>query len=366
MVRQKLTPMRMNKNLKYTFGLLTALPILVSCATTASSLEMATEYPKVGEVETTQRLVDALSQSIVSRYEGRTVLRDAHPKHHGCVRATVEIPKLPEKLSVGLFNNPGTYPAWIRYSTASETVDSDKSKAMLGMAVKVMGVEGEKLKGDEKFTQDILLLSHPVLPIRNAEDFLEVVDEKIWFFINPLDPHFHELGIVLASKVHHTSPLDTRYWSTTPYAFGANRAVKYSAKPCPSLPATLPKTLSDDYLQSAMSEQLSSDSRCFTLMVQFQTNANTMPLEDASIVWDETISPFQKVATITIPSQHFESQAQMEFCENISMDPWHSLVEHRPLGSINRARKEVYDEISKLRHLSNEVKPTEPTGDEEF
>jgi hypothetical protein len=32
-------------------------------------------------------------------------------------------------------------------------------------------------------------------------------------------------------KVHPTSPVDIRYWSTTPYLFGPERAAKYSVVP---------------------------------------------------------------------------------------------------------------------------------------
>jgi hypothetical protein len=344
------------------------MPLIASCATTLDTLQIAREYPKTNEDKTTQDLIKSLKQSITKKYKGRTMLRDAHPKHHGCVNAQLSVPELPPALRVGLFRQPGEYSAWIRYSTATESVDHDKQKAMLGMAVKVMGVNGEKLLEDEKDadTQDILMLSHPVLPIRNAESFLEVVNEKIWFFANPFDLHLHELGIALDSRKHHATPLEIRYWSTTPYLFGNEKAIKYSTKPCANPSQDLPKKLTENYLREAMSKQLEQGEVCYDLMVQFQTDANTMPIEDATIAWDETISPFQKVARIIIPRQDFDSDKQMKFCENISMTPWHSLAEHRPLGSINRARKDVYREISKFRHDKNNAPHQEPKGTELF
>ncbi|RUM93643.1 MAG: catalase [Thiothrix sp.] len=357
-----------NKKLKYTHIILCSVLLITSCTTTPAALEIAREYPKPGEKETTQGLINSLTKNIIEKYAGTTMLRDAHPKHHGCVRAQFSVPKLPPELRVGLFRQPGEYSSWIRYSTATESVDHDKQKAMLGMAVKVIGVDGEKLLEDEKNagTQDILMLSHPVLPIRNAEDFLEVVNEKVWFFANPFDLHLHELGIAMDSRKHHTSPLEIRYWSTTPYSFGEGKAIKYSAKPCTNTPHELPKKLAENYLQETMIKQLEQNEVCYDLMVQLQTDANTMPIEDATIVWNEATSPFQKVARITIPSQEFSSDKQMEFCENISMTPWHSLVEHRPLGSINRARKDVYREISNFRHNKNNTPQQEPTGLELF
>ena len=66
------------------------------------------------------------------------------------------------------------------------------------------------------------------------------------------------------------------------------------------------------------------------------------------------------------PSQSFSSEAQKNFCENISFNPGHSLVDHEPLGGINRARKVVMKDISDLRLMKNGVKRFEPTGHEEF
>jgi hypothetical protein len=40
--------------------------------------------------------------------------------------------------------------------------------------------------------------------------------------------------------------------------------------------------------------------------------------------------------------------------------PWHALPEHKPLGSINRLRKVVYERISLTRHVLNNTDRTEP------
>ena len=91
-----------------------------------------------------------------------------------------------------------------------------------------------------------------------------------------------------------------------------------------------------------------------------------MPVEDPTIVWDEIKAPFIEVATIRIPKQQFNSEAQQTFCENLSYTPWHALAEHRPVGGINRVRKTVYEGISLLRHKLNKAPRVEPTGNEAF
>jgi hypothetical protein len=48
------------------------------------------------------------------------VQRQQHAKHHGCVRAVIEIePNLPQELRIGQFKEPASYRAWVRFSNAS-------------------------------------------------------------------------------------------------------------------------------------------------------------------------------------------------------------------------------------------------------
>lgn len=56
----------------------------------------------------------------------------------------------------------------------------------------------------------------------------------------------------------------------------------------------------------------------------------------------------------------------LEFCQNLAFNPWRSYPEHRPLGGINRVRKDVYQKLAEFRHHRNGVTYAEPTGDETF
>jgi hypothetical protein len=77
------------------------------------------------------------------------------------------------------------------------------------------------------------------------------------------------------------------------------------------------------------------------------------------VPWD---TDFVRVATIVIPPQDFTMAEQMDFCENLSFTPWHSLPEHEPLGAINLVRKPVYDTGSAERHRLRNVERKEPAG----
>jgi hypothetical protein len=104
-----------------------------------------------------------------------------------------------------------------------------------------------------------------------------------------------------------------------------------------------------------MKKQLSIAPAEFLFSIQLQADPQSMPIEDASICWDERVSPFVPVATLRIPMQDFDTSTRNSQGENMRFSPWHCLPVHRPLGSINRARRMVYHAISELRRRVNGV-----------
>ena len=97
-------------------------------------------------------------------------------------------------------------------------------------------------------------------------------------------------------------------------------------------------------------------------MVQVQTDAFLMPIEDATVKWPEDLSPYVPVARLRLAAQRFDSDEQLAFADVLRYNPWHSLPEHKPLGNSNRARKQMYWELARLRQAMNQVEHIEPTG----
>ncbi len=298
--------------------------------------------------------------------------RDAHPKSHGCVQAQFIVPSdLPDYLRVGLFAAPGTFNAWIRYSNGAPKPAADSRPDVRGMAIKVEGVPGTKLLEDElqATTQDFVLCNHHAFFVKDPADYVSFVSNfmngKPLSFVfpelNPLQWRLREVWNLANGLLKSIpSPTEIRYWSQTPYRFG-DTAVKYSVVPrsVPKVPA-LPK--SDNRLREMLVAQLAAGDVVLDFMVQPQGSPDTMPIEDPRIRWSETESPFIKVATIVIRAQEFDTPERREFDENLSFTPWHALPEHEPLGGINRARRAVYQAISRLRHETNGVARVEPTA----
>jgi hypothetical protein len=109
-----------------------------------------------------------------------------------------------------------------------------------------------------------------------------------------------------------------------------------------------------------MAEKLKKEEAIFDFLVQLRTHPATMPVEDATAEWDETDSPYRKIATLRIARQDFASFEQRTFGENLSFSPWHAVVEHRPLGGINRARRLIYEAMAGRRLELNGVAKREP------
>lgn len=296
--------------------------------------------------------------------------RDAHVKAHGCVRAEVDVlPNLPEHLARGVFAAPHTFRAWIRFSSSADHVQRDRKPDGRGMAIKLMGVPGEKLLPglEHETTQDFVLIDYPEFVVRDAADYIEFTHDStaghpLRFFVSHGGRRIPQLKIaehIALQKIR--SPLDPSYYSMTPYLLGEGQAVKYGARPCAPRDDDAARCGSD-FLRWNLVDDLAEHGACFELQVQVQTDARTMPIEDPTVRWDPRASPYRAVARITIPPQRFDTLETDEMCEALSFNPWHALPEHRPLGGINRVRKAVYATIAALRHDLDGVRAIEPTS----
>jgi len=241
------------------------------------------------------------------------------------------------------------------------------------MAIKLMGVDGDMIMASERHagTQDFILANSRVFFCRNAEDYVLLAaaaaqGKFLSFFLgrNPAKWRIRELvNVLIATKQKVDDPLQTRYWSQTPFALGPH-AVKYAASPTSAPTDGGNPSGSPNYLEDAMVRRLDAGDCHFDFMVQVQTDPARMPVEDPTKRWSERRSPFRKVASIRIPSQDFTSEARKAFAENLSFTPWHALPEHQPLGGINRVRRAVYDAVSEFRHEKKGVARHEPSPDD--
>jgi hypothetical protein len=326
------------------------------------------------EAEMTAAIVDAMSAFTHRTYDhALPAQRAGNTKTYGVVRAEVEVsPDLPAGLRHGLFATPRRYPAWVRFAGPGPLAPPDlEDNGILSIGVKVMGVPGKKLLDDEQWTQDLTGISAPTFTTPTVAENVKLQRRigdgtPILYFLHPRDSHLLD-GLMqgLYAKTH-TNPLYEQYWSCSSYRLGDEQAIHYSIRPRRLARTRMPRHPSDDYLREAMVATLAHTHVDFDIVVQRQTDARRMPIEDDGVEWPESLSPFVPVATLHVPAQRFDSDRQLAFADNLSYNPWHSLAAHRPLGSQNRARRVIYAELSALRQRMNGTPHVEPTGDESF
>jgi hypothetical protein len=353
---------------------MSAVQAVVKARRQDAGLGLAEERILPGEDEAVASIIESMSTFTRRAYgDHPPALRAGNTKTYGAVRATFEVdPGLPDHLKRGVLAECRSYPAWVRFASGAPLTPPDVDGiGIMSMAVKLMDVPGMKLLDDEQHTQDFTGLTTPTFATPHVVDNAQLQKHNLegrglFYFLGPRHPHLLDGLMQLAYAKTQANPLQEPYYSCTPYLLGEGQAVQFLLKPQNVASRRPPKHFTPDYLQAAMVDTLQSQQVVFEVLVQVQTDAHAMPIEDATVIWPLRLSPRVRVARIVIPRQSFDSPAQMLFAERLSYNPWHSLEDHRPLGNQNRARRTMYRELSRLRHEMNGWPPLEPTGREEF
>ncbi len=349
---------------------------LINARRPNEGLRLAEEKPLPDEEAYLDSIIASFQAQMKGLWKPGRFERGGNTKTHGIVRGEFMVhDNLPAQLRHGIYAQPRTYRAWVRFSGPGPYITPDiDDVGFMSISIKLMGVPGPKLMEEEKFTQDMFGVSTPtfVTPDTKANAQLQVQSRKntqIYYFLNFDTPHFLDFIMQALWIKTQSSPFEAPYFSCVPYLLGEGQAMQYSIwprstrrTPIPRLPLRPP----DDYLRNAMAGSLAKEDVEFDIRLQRQTDAYLMPLENNAVLWPEKLSPRQTVATLRIPRQKFDSPAQLEFARQLSYNPWHCIPEHRPLGNQSRARGRMYDTLSKLRHTMNNVPLYEPTGDEVF
>ena len=349
---------------------------LINAQRPNEGLKIAEERLLPGEEEFVDSIIASFQQQMRALWKPGGFERGGNTKTQGVVRGEFIVHEgLPENLRRGIYATPRSYPAWVRFAGPGPYVTPDiDDVGFMSIAVKLMGVPGPKLMDEEQFTQDMFGVSPPtfVTPDVRANAQLQTESLKnaqIFYFLNLQRPHVLDAIMQALWTKTQSSPLEAPYFSCVPYLMGEGQAMMYSFWPKTTQRTTIPRLPlrpPDDYLRNAMVAALSAGDVELDVRVQLQTDAHLMPLENAGVLWPERLSPRVSVATLRLPRQSFNSEAQMAFARRLSYNPWHSIAEHRPLGNQSRARRRMYLALSTLRHQMNAVPHYEPTGDEVF
>ena len=300
-------------------------------------------------------------------------VRGVHAKGHGIIKGEVSIlPGLPPELAQGLFAQPGRYEAVLRLSTSPGDILDDAVSSPRGAALKVLGVQGERLPGEHGGEQDFVMVNGPVFgaptPAAFAKnlkvlaattDRAEGAKVALSTALRVVEGALEALGgksalISLLGGAPEVHPLGETYYSQTAYRYGAYIA-KFSLAPVsPGLTERTGDIVNvhnrPDALREDVGDVMIEQGGTWELRVQLCVDLETMPVEDPTVLWDEAASPFVTVATFTAaPQASWRNGVSQSEEDLLSYSPWHGLAAHQPLGAINRARREVYDYSADFR-----------------
>jgi hypothetical protein len=297
--------------------------------------------------------------------------RGAHAKGNvGLLAELVVDDGLPAHARHGLGAKPGRYGAWVRVSNAALTRQHDKKGDIRGFAFKVIGVDGKKvIPGMENArTQDFLFINGPITAVKNADEFIAIIKAAR----SPATLPFKLMAsvgfgraITIIKRAANTlgkklvSAAFTPYWTAAPISWGPY-AVKLNLQPKLSPDGTQLGS-SADYIGEELAARVKNGPVSWDVRIQFYTDPKATPLEDHDVEWQ---GEWLTIGTLTIPQQDAGSERGRKVSETLekaSFDPWHALVEHKPLGNMMRARNHAYRLSSQERKAAGE-----PDGSETF
>jgi hypothetical protein len=339
-------------------------------------LAIAEEHIFPDEEERLDSIIADMRAHLVQDFPPHEMERAGNTKTHGVVRGRLEIfEDIPAPMRVGIFAVPRCFPAWVRFGGPGPHTPPDiDDVGVLSIGVKLMDVPGPKLLDDEQHTQDLTGISCPTFttPDVRANARLQYWSRRelpLWYFLDPRQPHVGDLLMQGLWSKTQGNPLASAYYSCVPYLLGPGQAMQYAFFPGSRVATRVPRLPlrpSDDYLRENMERTLDHQEAEFVMTIQLQTDPRRMPIEHAGILWPEALSPRVPVARLVIERQRFTSPAQFTFARRLSYNPWHAIAEHRPLGNQNRARRRLYQELSRFRQMNNGLDHVEPDGGERF
>lgn len=314
-------------------------------------------YPD--EASLTAQIADEVEKGLRAQQPG-SAKRDVHSKSTGCMRAEFRVYEdIPADLAKGVFVPGKTYQAVLRFSNGSgdPKQQADGHNDGRGLAIKLLDVSAT---GDDPTTQDFVMINHPVFFTNDPQTYLTLLQKASGNLLTKLSIPFNlglkSLGLFIdlnSGKI--SNPLQIQYFSASAFTLGSGpdrQAVKFSVKPASDEIDPMPSDPGHDFLTDMMLATLAKGDVILKFLVQPRTSA-TLSVEDCMHPWTEEEAPFYEVATLRIPSQDFNTAELIKLGETSSFNTWHCLPEHRPLGSINRMRKVVYERISRVRNEMN-------------
>lgn len=332
------------------------------------------------EADTTRELIEALThiQDITSHDYAHAV-RSVHAKSHGLLEGQLTVAAdLPPELAQGVFaRRGGVHPVTLRLSTNPGDVLDDAVSTPRGLALKIAGVDGARLPGSEaQTTQDFVMVNAPAFPAATPKAFVRSLKllskttdrapggkkalsavmrgaERVIEAVGGASATLTNLGGHPATHI-----LGETFHTCVPCLYGPYFAKLAVVPISPGLLALKDAPLDlkgrPDALREEVAAFFARRGGEWALRVQLASDIERMPIEDASVVWPEDVSPYVTVATIRVaPQPAWNDALSAAIDDGMSFSPWHGLAAHRPLGGMMRVRRQAYEESAAYRGAFN-------------
>ncbi len=141
-------------------------------------LKIAEERPIPDEDAYVDSIIDSFQKQMKLLWKPGGFERGGNTKTHGIVRAEFIVhDNLPAELRHGIYAQPQTYRAWVRFSGPGPYITPDiDDVGFMSISIKLMGVPGPKLMEEEKFTQDMFGVSTPTFVTPGCQGKRAVAD----------------------------------------------------------------------------------------------------------------------------------------------------------------------------------------------
>lgn len=346
------------------------------------------EYEQISddEAKTVEEISELMQQILDTTYAdyGHPV-RSVHAKSHAILLGEVTVKDhLPEHLAQGIFSTPKTYSAIMRVSTNPGDILDDNVSTPRGLALKIFDVEGERLAGSEDSqVQDFVMANGEVFSAPSPQVFAknlkllaattdkaEGLKKVLSSVLQTVEGGLEKLGhssptLVTLGGQQKTSVVGESFFTQAPLLYGPYMA---KLRVVPISDALKSKTDEKVDLKDKPNG-LREDALNFfkkhggewELQVQLNTDIDKMPIEDASVAWDEEESPYVTVATISVKPQSSWDDARVKRVDDeMAFSPWRGITAHRPIGAVMRSRKAVYELSANFRSTHNPAPVHEP------
>ncbi|MFC3711022.1 catalase family protein [Sphingoaurantiacus capsulatus] len=339
----------------------------------------AVETPAEDEAEISAGINAALREILetTARDYGHAV-RSVHAKSHGIFEGVLTLADhLPRELAQGIAARPGAHPVIMRLSTNPGDILPDDITVPRGVALRIFEVDGEMLPSAEGLpAQDFIMVNGPAFNAKDTKPFLaslkllakttdrmERSKKLISAMFRGAETVLEAVGLESATLKAlggqpATHPLGDSFFTQTAYRYGDYIAKLSLAPVSPQLLDLHDKKIDigdrPDALREEIDAVIAAKGGEWELRVQLCTDLDKMPVEDASVEWDQAQSPFRAIGRVVVPPQPGRSaEMARRVDDGMGFSPWQGLAAHQPLGVVNRARRSAYPMSAAFRAAFN-------------